>query len=388
MSRFYDPRAWLLSATALALSVPLSSGAFAHPKAHVESWGHLDDGRKVKAITLRNDHGISATLLSYGAIIHAVNVPDRRGRIENIALGFPNLAGYIKHNNDPHFGAALGRVANRIANASFTLEGKTYHISANNAPNTLHGGAEGFDRKLWSIERTGEDADGAYVVLKLVSPDGDQGFPGALTTYATYRLGNDDTLSLNFKAQTDAPTVVNLSTHNYWNLNGEGSGGVEPEEVQIFADHFVQTDENSIPTGIFTPVEGTAFDFRHPHTVGERLRSREPQMAFGMGYDKCYVLNAPSKAGGEEHLAARVSDPRSGRVLDISTNMPGLQFYTANHIYGTYYGTAGKAYRQGDALAFEPEFYPNSPNQGNFPSIELKPGQSYDYSMSFHFTHE
>ncbi|MBA5725828.1 aldose epimerase family protein [Bombella favorum] len=389
MSRFLKSRSWLLSASALVASVALSGMASAAPTVQAKSWGRLSTGQKVKAVTLTNDHGVKVVVLTYGAIIHEVDVPDRNGRLDNIALGFPNLAGYENHNSDPHFGAVLGRVANRIAGGTFTLEGEKYHTNVNEGPNTLHGGIDSFDRKLWKIVRKGVDSQGAYVVLKLVSPDGDQGFPGELKTQVTYRLSGNDTLSLKFNAEvTKAPTVVNLSTHNYWNLNGEGSGTIAPEVVQIYADRFLRTDDHSIPTGELASVDGTPFDFRQPHAVGEGLLSRDPQMVPQGGYDKCMVLIGPSQPGNTERVVARVTDPRSGRVMDVATNMPGMQFYSANHLYGNYQGPSGRPYNKWDALAFEPEFYPNSPNMPSFPSIELKPGQTYDYGMSFHFSHQ
>ncbi|MCX5620126.1 aldose epimerase family protein [Bombella pollinis] len=388
MPRFLKSRGWLLSASALAASVALSGMAVAHPKVSVQDWGHLSDKQKVKAVTLSNDNGVTVTLLTYGATIHKMDVPDKNGHLGNVVLGFPNIGEYERNNGDPRFGAVLGRVANRITNGSFTLEGKTYHTLTNEGTNTLHGGPNSFAQKLWTIERKGVDADGAYVEFKVVSPDGDQGFPGTLTTHAIYRLRSDNTLSLHFQATTDAPTVVNLSTHNYWNLNGEGSGAVDDEIVQMYADHYLKTDAQSIPTGELAAVDGTPFDFRQPRRVGDGLRQPHPQMLPQTGYDKCMVLNGPSKAGDVERVVARVTDPHSGRVMEVSTNMPGMQFYSSNHIYGTYYGLAGKTYRQGDALAFEPEFFPNSPNTPSFPSIELKPGQTYDYSMSFRFSHQ
>lgn len=389
MSRFQKGRGWLLSASALVASLAISGIASAAPTVKVQDWGKLSTGQKVKAITLTNDHGLKVTVLSYGAIIQAVDVPDRLGRLGNVALGFPNIAAYENHNSDPHFGAVLGRVANRIAGGVFTLDGQTYHTSINEGPNTLHGGTEGFDRKLWTIQRKGVDSQGAYVVLKLVSEDGDQGFPGELTTLATYRLNANDTLSLKFKATVKkAPTVVNLSTHNYWNLNGEGSGSIAPEVVQIYADRYLRTNDQSIPTGELASVDGTPFDFRQPRAVGPGLLSRDPQMVPQGGYDKCMVLIGPSQPGNTERVVARVTDPRSGRVMEVATNMPGMQFYSANHLLGNYQGTSGRPYNKWDALAFEPEFYPNSPNTPSFPSIELKPGQTYDYGMSFHFTHQ
>ncbi|MXV44895.1 galactose-1-epimerase [Saccharibacter sp. 17.LH.SD] len=386
MPRFFSNRIWLLSFSALACGGMMSGGANARPRVQVASVAHLPNGKVVKAVTLSNDHGLKIRILSYGGILQSVEIPDRHGKIANVALGFSTLDGYVAHNDDPHFGAILGRYANRLANGTFTLEGKTYHTPINNPPNTLHGGFDSFDRKLWTIVGTGSDQSGAYVKLKLVSPDGDQGFPGNLTTTVTYMLSADDSLSLNFKAKTDAPTVVNLSTHNYWNLNGEGSGTIEPEILQVFSDRYVPTDANSIPLGTLASVDNTPFDFRTPHSIAERLRSRDPQMVAPRGYDKCWVLNVPPSK--TLYLAARVSDPRSGRVMEISTNQPGLQVYTSNSIDGRYVGPSGHAYRQGDALAFEPEHYPDSPNHPDFPSTELKPGEVYDYTTVFHFAHD
>lgn len=382
-------RRWLLSVSALSvLSLAVVSGgkAFAAPQVAVSDWGKMPDGKAVQMITLSNDHGVKARIITYGATIQSVDTPDSSGKSQDIALGFPTLADYLKYNDDAFFGAVLGRVANRIADGRFTLEGKTYHTPTNQAPNTLHGGPVSFKDKLWSIADVGHDANGAWVKLRLVSPDGDQGFPGELTTVATYKLNDADDFSLNFKATTNAPTIVNLATHNYWNLNGEGSGNDEPEILQIFASRYIPTNDISIPTGQIAPIDGTPFDFRKPHAVGEQLRSADPQMTAPRGYDKCWVIDGPYGAGKKVRLAAKVTDPRSGRVMEVLTNMPGMQFYTSNSIDGRYVGPAGKTYRQTDALAFEPEFFPNSPNQPNFPSIELKPGQTYDYTTVFHFS--
>lgn len=387
MIRFFSNRARLLSFSALVFGGSVSGVAYAHPQAQVETVTKLSDGNAVKAITLTNDNGMKVKILSYGGIIQSVDVPDRNGKMSNVSLGFSTPEEYVAQNSGPHFGAILGRVANRISNGMFTLEGKTYHTSINVPPYTLHGGVDSFSRKVWTVDHVGHDRSGSYVTLRLVSPDGDQGFPGTLTTKATYRLSADNSLSLSFKAKTTAPTLVNLSTHNYWNLNGEGSGTVEPEIVQIFADRYIETDAKSIPTGKIASVDNSPFDFRSPHSVGERLRSSDPQMVAPLGYDKCLVLQGES-SGKEMRLAARVHDPRSGRIMEVSTNQPGLQFYSSNSIDGSYVGSSGKTYRQGDALAIEPEHFPDSPNHPSFPSIELKPGQTYDYAMSFHFSHD
>lgn len=389
MPRFY--RSWLFSASALAMGVlaasAMSSGpARAAPKAQTEDWGRLPTGQQVRAVTLSNDHAMRVRILSYGGILQSVEVPDRNGKVEDVTLGFPSLEGYVSHNADPHFGAILGRVANRVAHGTFSIGGTTYHLPTNDGPNTLHGGPDSFDRKIWEIVDTGSDQSGAHVTLRMTSPDGDEGFPGNLTTIATYTLDQDNNLELRLQAKTDAPTVLNLSTHAYWNLNGEGSGTIEPEILQIFADNYTPTDALSIPTGKIEPVSGTAFDFRKPRVIGEFLRSNDPQMLWPRGYDKNWVLNSTS--GAVPRLAVRLSDPRSGRVMEILTTQPGLQFYTSNSLDGRYVGPAGRAYRQGDAVAFEPQHFPDSPNQPDFPSVELKPGQGYDYMTVFHFSTE
>lgn len=374
----------LLSASLLIPGA--STVAYAAPSLMVKNWGQMESGEQVKAVTLSNDHHIKVTLLTYGGIIQSVETPDHHGRTANIALGFPNLKDYVDYNNAPFFGAVLGRVANRIAAGTFTLEGKTYHVPLNDGVNVNHGGTESFTRKVWSIDNVGQDEKGAHVRLKLVSPDGDQGFPGTLTTTVTYALNNDDTLSIHYQAQTDAPTIINLSTHNYWNLNGEGSGSIEPEILQINADQYVETDEASLPTGKLVNVEDTAFDFNKPHEIGQQLRSNDPQMLWPRGYDKCWVLKGAA-IPGKIRLNARLSDPRSGRVLEISSDQPGMQFYTSNSLDGRLVGPSGKAYRQGDAVAFEPEHFPDSIHHPEFPTTELKPGEVYDHMTVFRFSH-
>ncbi|MDF7673831.1 galactose mutarotase [Acetobacteraceae bacterium ESL0709] len=384
MSARFKKRCFLLSASLFVLG--LSETVHAAPYLMVRNWGALGNGQEVKDITLTNDHHIAVRILTYGGIVQSVETPDRNGKVADIALGFPTLKDYVDHNNSPFFGAILGRVANRIAGGSFTLEGKVFHTPQNDGVNTIHGGAESFTRKLWSIENVGQDAKGAFVRLKLVSPDGDQGFPGNLTTLVTYRLGDDDTLSIRYQAETDAPTIINLSTHNYWNLSGEGSGSVENEELQINADRYVETDPSSIPTGKLVPVKDTAFDFNKPRKIREHLRSTDPQMLWPRGYDKCWVLTGDLPAG-RLRLNARLTDPQSGRVLEVSSDQPGLQFYTSNSLDGRLAGPSGQAYRQGDAVAFEPEHFPDSVHHSDFPSTELKPGEIYDHTVVFAFSH-
>lgn len=391
LKRFKESQ-FLFSASflVLGLSLGLTGISQATPSLIVRNWGQLKDGREVKAILLSNDHHVSVRILTYGGIIQSVETPDRHGKVADIALGFPTLQGYVDNNNSPFFGAVLGRVANRIADGTFTLEGKNYHIPLNDGENAIHGGPENFTRKIWNIDNAGKDQKGAFVRLKLVSPDGDQGFPGTLTTVMTYTLGDDNTLSIHYQAQTDAPTILNLSTHNYWNLAGEGSGSIDSEILQINADRYVETDAASLPTGKLVAVGGTAFDFKKPHRIGDQLRSQDPQMLWPRGYDKCWVLTgatAPEKGKGALRLNARLTDQRSGRVLEVSSDQPGLQFYTSNSLDGRYAGPSGRTYRQGDGVAFEPEHFPDSIHHPEFPTTELKPGELYDHLTVFKFLH-
>lgn len=386
MSRFFGSRNALL-ATVAALSVGVGV-AQAHPAVASQPWGSTPDGKPVRIVTLKNGLGTTARIITYGGIIQSVETPDREGHVQDVVLGFDNLKGYTVDSakGGLFFGAIIGRYANRLAGGNFPVEGKIYHTDVTAPPNALHGGKKGFDKKVWTIEKTGTNASGAYLTLKLVSPNGDQGFPGKLTTHVTYTLGTDNALSLHYVATTDAPTVLNLTNHSYWNLNGEGSGSIEPEVLQINADGFTPTDATSIPTGQIAPVAGTPLDFSKPTAIGDRLRSDNQQMMYARGYDMNWVVNGPY--GQAPRLAAKVYDPRSGRSMEILTNQPGLQVYTSNSLDGSYAGVSGHAYRQGDAVAFEAEHYPDSPNHPSFPTTELKPGQTFDYTTTFKFSNK
>jgi aldose 1-epimerase len=301
-------------------------------------------------------------LTDYGAIVVAVEVPDKNGHNDNITLGFPTLQGYIEHN--PYFGATVGRYGNRIAGASFSLDGKTYTLAANNGPNSLHGGIKGFDKVVWDAEVIESDA-GSGVRFHRLSPDGEEGFPGNLNVEVVYLLTEDNGLRMEYKATTDQATPVNLTNHAYWNLKGAGNGLVLDHVLMIAADSYLPVDENLIPTGEFKPVEGTPMDFRDPTLIGSRIDQ------VGMGYDHCYVLRNQS---GELALAARVRDPESGRVMEVRTTQPGIQLYTANFLDGT---PASGGFPQHSALCLETQHYPDSPNQPDFPSTILRPGEEY-----------
>ena len=343
------------------------------------SYGKTKDGTRVDQYTLSNSRGMAAKIITYGAILTELRVPDKNGKTADVVLGFGNLDDYIDHN--PFFGATAGRYANRIAKGEFTLDGKTYHLFVNNGPNTLHGGKIGFDKKVWtaSLEQTGE---GQRLILSYLSPDGEEGYPGNLATTCTYTLTNNNELKIEFTATTDKPTVINLANHSYFNLGGESSGEILDHILTIDADRYTPVDNTQIPTGELAPVEGTVFDFRKPTPIGARIG----QVPGGppTGYDHNYVLNGPA---GKLSLAARLEDPKSGRVMEILTTQPGVQLYTGNGLSGII-GISGKPYRQHDAVCLETQHFPDSPNHPGFPSTVLRPGEKYDEVTVFKFSAE
>jgi aldose 1-epimerase len=343
-----------------------------------ERYGITEDGRPVFVYTLANAGGMRASVLSLGCIIARLEVPDRDGKPANVVLGLDTLAGYL--HRSPHFGAIAGRYANRIAGGRFAIDGIEYKLETNDGPNTLHGGRHGLDKVVWQAETL----DGEALVLRYLSPDGQEGFPGNLAVEVTYRLGAANELRIDYTAKTDKPTVVNLTNHSYFNLAGEGSGDVLNHVVSIDADHFVPTDASQIPTGEIRPVAGTPFDFTQPKAVGERIRMADDQLLIARGYDHNWVLRGP--AGDAVRHAARAFDPRSGRILDVLTDAPGLQFYTGNSLTGALAGPAGKAYRQSDGLCFEAQRFPDAPNQPGFPSAVLRPGERFRSTTIFRFS--
>ena len=347
-------------------------------------FGRMPDGREVRAVTLRNGHGITVRVISYGARVQEVVTPDRDGQPADIALGFPSLQGYLSP-SDPYFGATIGRFANRIAKGRFTLDGHAYQLPINDGPNSLHGGMEGFDRQLWTIVAVKQGPVSASVSLRYVSPNGDQGYPGTLSTTATYTLDDHDRLRIEYRATTDAPTIVNLSNHTYWNLSGEGSGSIMGERLMIPADEFTPVDATQIPTGAFRSVAGTPFDFRTPKAIGRDIRNgRSQQLVFGRGYDLNWVISR--RATAVPRLVARVVDSRSGRILELASSQPGLQFYSGNFLNGTLAGTSGHLYRQGDAFVLEPQIFPDTPNHPNFGSAVLEPDQVYRNEIIYTFS--
>lgn len=367
---------------ALAQATPEASPV-AGPGITSEPFGEVD-GQAVERYTLTNSSGMSVSILTYGATVQSILVPDRDGNVDNVALGFDNLEAYATQS--PYFGAVVGRYANRIANGQFTLDGETYQLAINNDPNTLHGGDVGFDNVIWTATEV-ESPDGPSLQLTYTSPDGEEGYPGTLDVSVTYTVTEANELRLDYHATTDATTVVNLSNHTYFNLAGEGSGGIYNHELQLNASSFTPVDATLIPTGDIAPVAGTAFDFTTPHAIGERIRdASDEQIMIGLGYDHNFVLDRAAPDDTSLIEAAIVTDPATGRVMTVSTTEPGIQFYSGNFLNGGIAGPSGQAYRQGDGFCLETQHFPDSPNQPDFPSTQLNPGEEYTSSTVYAFT--
>lgn len=367
----------------VAAAMALTAGAAHAADAKRSTFGTLPDGRQVAAVTLSNGNGISATVIAYGASLQSLVMPGRDGTRADVLLGYDNMQQYL--DQPQYFGATVGRFANRIARGKFSIDGKAYQVPVNDGPNSLHGGAVGFDKVLWSVVGT-NSGQAASVTLRYVSKDGDQGYPGTLTVDATYSLDEKNQLKIDYRATTDRTTIVNISNHAYWNLSGEGSAnGAMGTEVTIPAETYLPTDAHSIPTGEFRPVDGTPFDFRTPHVVGERVRdARDRQLVFAKGYDHNWVIGR--EVTSDEHLMARVSDSSSGRGFELWSNQPGLQFYSGNFLDATSFGKSHHLYREGDAIVMEPQIFPDTPNQPAFGSALLKPGQTYHNEMTYKLT--
>lgn len=347
-------------------------------------FGTLPDGRAVEAFTLTNPHGLSLRAITYGGIITNLRTPDRNGHFDDIVLGHDSLGGYTNPATSPYFGAIVGRYANRIAKGRFTLDGKTYQLAVNNGPNSLHGGLKGFDKQLWTGSPF-RHGDSVGVTFSRVSPDGEENYPGALTTRVTYTLTPDNKLIVDYEARTTKDTPVNLSQHTYWNLGGAGSPTINNDVLTINASHYTPVDTTLIPTGQIAPVAGTPFDFRTPTAIGARLDQQQTnqQLRFGGGYDHNWVLDRNGRTGLVP--AARVVDPSTGRTLDIATDQPGLQFYGGNFLDGTIRGKDGKVYPYRSAMALETQHFPDSPNHPNFPTTILRPGQTFRSRTVFAF---
>jgi len=346
----------------------------------VERWGRTEHG-DVERYTLSNGRGLRVRILSYGGTVQSIEVPDRDGNLANVALGFADLAGYLRPH--PYFGGIIGRFANRIARGAFTLDGGHYQLPCNDGPNSLHGGTVGFDRRIWSVSVEPSGGSDSGLELAHTSPHGDQGYPGAVAVTVRYTVTGDGGLRIDYQASTDAPTIVNLTNHTYFNLAGESAGSTEDHELWLNADRYLPVDESLIPTGALAPVAGTPMDFTRPTAIGARLRDGHEQLRFGRGYDHNYVLNGGGRRSVIE--AARVREPRSGRELTVLTDQPGVQFYSGNLLDGTLVGTGGRAYQRGDALVLETQHFPDSPNHADFPSTVLRPGEIHRTTTEYRF---
>jgi len=341
-------------------------------------FGTMPDGVPVELYTLRNSKGMEAQIMTYGGILRSLKTPDRNGKFGDVVLGYDKLDGYLK--SSPYFGALIGRYGNRIAHGKFSLDGVSYQLATNNGVNALHGGLKGFDKVVWTA-RPLPTAHGPSLILTYVSQNGEEGYPGTLSVTAIYSLTEDNALRLDFTATTSQDTVVNLTHHSYFNLRG--SGDILGNIVYINADKFTPVDSGLIPTGELRPVAGTPFDFRIPTAIGARINeTNNEQIKFAGGYDDNWVLN---KQADELSLAARVYEPVTGRTMEVWTTSPGLQFYSGNFLDGTLTGKGGWVYQFRDALAMEPQHFPDSPNHPEFPTAELKPGETYHNTLIYKF---
>jgi aldose 1-epimerase len=389
-----------------AVAAKTASAACSGPTVRRQAFGSAFDlyaGKKLPVLryTLANCRGVRVRILTYGGIIQSINVPGRSGREADVVLGFKTLKDYVKKdsppvtaNGGPYFGETIGRYGNRIAKGTFQLDGHTYTLPINNGVNSLHGGLVGFGNHVWASHKV-RIGNSAGVQLKLVSPNGDDGknvgcsctgYPGKLTMFVTFTLNNRSQLRIHYRATTTKDTVLNPTNHSYFNLAGEASGATYNQKVQINAGHYTPTDTTQIPTGKIATVRGTPFNFLRPHTIGSRINENNRQLLIAQGYDHNWVLNKTGPRLGSLRLAARAWDPRSGRELTVWTTEPGVQFYSGNFLNGTLVGISNHIYRQSAGYTFETQHYPDSPNQPNFPSTELKPGQVFNSSTIFQFS--
>ncbi len=371
-------RALPISGILLCLSLSLQSQSPSHLP--VKPWGTVD-GKPVSLYTLKNSSGMEVTITTYGGTVTQVLVPDRNKKMGDVVLGFDSIDGYTAKVNTGYFGALIGRYANRLARGTFKLDGHEYHVPTNEGQNMLHGGNRGFDKRIWQAKDVSTPGSPA-LQLRYVSADGEEGFPGTLTATVTYTLSEKNELRIDYSATTSKNTVLNLTNHTYFNLSGPASGSILDDILTLPADHYTPVDKTLIPTGVIAPVAGTPFDFTKPTVIGGRIGSSNEQIKFANGYDQNFVLN---NQAGTTALAARVEDPKSGRVLEVFTDQPGIQFYTGNFLNGRVHGIGG-VYAFRSALALETQHYPDSPNHPNFPSAELKAGEKFHSSTVWKFS--
>ncbi|MFB3922521.1 MAG: aldose epimerase family protein [Terriglobia bacterium] len=382
--RMMTTRIATLTVSLMCILTVLAAGFKSSPKGtHMmkkDAFGRTGDGTSVDLYTLTNKNGIEVRAITYGGIIVSLRVPDKHGNFDDVVLGYDSLGGYLA--KSPYFGAIIGRYGNRIGKAKFTLDGKEYQLAANNGPNALHGGLKGFDKVVWKaepFERQGE----VGVAFTYTSRDGEEGYPGNLAVKVTYTLTDKDELIIAYHATTDKATPVNLTNHSYFNLSGAGKRDVLGHEVMLNADHFTPVDETLIPTGKIAGVSGTPLDFTKPTAIGARIESNDQQMVFGKGYDHNFVIN---RQGPGLALAARVYEPTTGRVLEVETTEPGVQFYTGNFLDGSITGKGGHVYKQRYGFCLETQHFPDSPNKPEFPSTIVRPGKAYESRTIYRFS--
>ena len=372
---------------ALDHSSPARAAGATSPTITSKPWGTYH-GKKVNLYTLSNG-SMTVKITNFGGIVQQIDVPDRSGKVSDVALGFKNLAGYVANDatkqpaggsGTTYFGATIGRYGNRIAKGTFKLDGKTYHLPINNGPNSLHGGTNAWNKQVWT-PKTSTGPGGASLQLTYTSPNGQDGYPGTVVATVTFTLGSNNRLTIHYHATTNKPTVINMTNHSYFNLAGEASGTVYAQRLMINANKYTPTDDTQIPTGKITSVKGTPMDFTKMKAIGQDINDDFHQLILAHGYDHNWVLN-----GRGMRLAAKAEDPASGRVLQAFTDEPGVQVYTGNFLVGDLVGTSGHTYRQGDGFTLETQHYPDSPNHANFPTTTLNPGHPYDTTTAFQFS--
>ncbi|QZC92759.1 galactose mutarotase [Pseudomonas sp. ERGC3:05] len=370
----------------LALSMMIASGGVqaAGLTSEQKPFGKTNDGTAVEQYVLRNSHGMQATVITYGGVLQSLKVPDKNGKAEDVVLGFDDVQGYQA--GSAFFGATIGRFGNRLAGGAFELDGKRYQVPLNDGPNSLHGGAQGFDKHVWQAKPVkGKDSVG--VTLTYLSKDGEMGFPGNLKTEVTYSLNDNNELHIDYTATTDKPTVLNLTNHSYFNLAGAGNGDILKHVATLHASHYTPVNATLIPTGELAPVKGTPMDFLKPTPIGQHIKDDHPQLKFAEpkqgGFDFNWALDTQ---GDIKKLAAEVHDPASGRYLQLYTTEPGVQFYTSNFLDGTVKGKAGKTYQHWSGFTLETQHFPDAPNQPKFASTRLNPGQTYSQNTILKFT--
>ncbi|OPA89364.1 galactose mutarotase [Pseudomonas fluorescens] len=374
----------LLSGLALSMLIASGGAQAAGLTSEQKPFGKTNDGTAVEQYVLRNSHGMQATVITYGGVLQSLKVPDKNGKTEDVVLGFDDVQGYQA--GTAFFGATIGRFGNRLAAGAFELDGKRYQVPLNDGPNSLHGGAQGFDKHVWQAKSVkGKDSVG--VTLTYLSKDGEMGFPGNLKTEVTYSLNDKNELHIDYKATTDKPTVLNLTNHSYFNLAGAGNDDILKQVATLHASHYTPVNATLIPTGELAPVEGTPMDFLKPTPIGQHIKDDHPQLKFAEpkqgGFDFNWALDTK---GDLKKLAAEVHDPASGRRLQLYTTEPGVQFYTSNFLDGTVKGKAGKTYQHWSGFTLETQHFPDAPNQPKFASTRLNPGQTYTQNTILKFT--